>query len=174
MPQSQASFRRLLAKEREKPGREVPIAPEATILLIFWIPPFARPMLQEGALSSRREGQERGLDRQRTSERKEKTMKRYILMLLAGIAIGGLAGCHLGGGAGLHTPRASYLGDGPVAASMRCPQCHGVGCPLCTRGGRMAEGSQLADPGAAQVSYPYYTVRGPRDYLNPNPQGIGP
>lgn len=26
---------------------------------------------------------------------------------------------------------------------------------------------------AAQVAYPYYTVRGPRDFLNPNPPSIG-
>lgn len=31
-----------------------------------------------------------------------------------------------------------------------------------------------AGPPAAQVTYPYYTTRGPRDFLNPNPPSIGP
>ena len=29
-------------------------------------------------------------------------------------------------------------------------------------------------PPQAQVAYPYYTHRGPRDFLNPNPPSIGP
>ena len=28
-------------------------------------------------------------------------------------------------------------------------------------------------PSVAQVTYPYYTTRGPRDFLAPNPRGIG-
>ena len=30
-----------------------------------------------------------------------------------------------------------------------------------------------AGPPSAQVAYPYYTTRGPRDFLNPNPPSIG-
>lgn len=29
-------------------------------------------------------------------------------------------------------------------------------------------------PSAGNVSYPYYTTRGPRDFLSANPRGIGP
>jgi hypothetical protein len=29
-------------------------------------------------------------------------------------------------------------------------------------------------PATPTVAYPYYTVRGPRDFLSPNPRGIGP
>jgi hypothetical protein len=29
-------------------------------------------------------------------------------------------------------------------------------------------------PQQGQVTFPYYTVRGPRDFLNPNPPSIGP
>lgn len=29
-------------------------------------------------------------------------------------------------------------------------------------------------PPSAQITYPYYTTRGPRDFLDPNPRGIGP
>lgn len=31
-----------------------------------------------------------------------------------------------------------------------------------------------AGPPAAQVTYPYYTNRGPRDFLAKNPRNIGP
>jgi hypothetical protein len=30
------------------------------------------------------------------------------------------------------------------------------------------------EPSAAAVAYPYYTVRGPRDFLVDNPPSIGP
>ena len=36
-------------------------------------------------------------------------------------------------------------------------------------------GRQAADPGIGGVAaYPYYTTRGPRDFLDRNPQSIGP
>jgi hypothetical protein len=31
-----------------------------------------------------------------------------------------------------------------------------------------------AGPPTGQVTYPYYTVRGPRDFLAKNPRSIGP
>ena len=31
-----------------------------------------------------------------------------------------------------------------------------------------------AGPSQGAVTYPYYTTRGPRDYLDPNPPSIGP
>jgi hypothetical protein len=33
---------------------------------------------------------------------------------------------------------------------------------------------RYAGPQTGQVVYPYYTTRGPRDFLNPNPPSIGP
>ena len=38
-------------------------------------------------------------------------------------------------------------------------------------GGRRAP--VAGGPPTAQVAYPYYTTRAPRDFLNPNPRGIG-
>ncbi len=50
-----------------------------------------------------------------------------------------------------------------------CPPagCAGRGCA-----GGPAAGQQGGPTGV--VSYPYYTVRGPRDFLETNPQSIGP
>jgi hypothetical protein len=39
--------------------------------------------------------------------------------------------------------------------------------------GRQQDGQQQAGPGGV-VSYPYYTNRGPRDFLETHPQSIGP
>ncbi len=58
------------------------------------------------------------------------------------------------------------------------PECGGHGCGI--RGalaarGRCADGAcedGPAGPPAATVSYPYYTVRGPRDFLSSNPGGV--
>lgn len=35
-------------------------------------------------------------------------------------------------------------------------------------------GAQVAGPPTAQVTYPYYTLRGPRDFLDRDPPSIGP
>lgn len=63
---------------------------------------------------------------------------------------------------------------------------HGDPCRdgLCNRngGGRGNGGNGGGDGGAggyagpsgAAVAYPYYTTRAPRDFLDPNPRGIGP
>jgi len=36
------------------------------------------------------------------------------------------------------------------------------------------EGASDPGPAAAAVAYPYYTLRGPRDFLTNNPPSIGP
>lgn len=71
-----------------------------------------------------------------------------------------------------------------------CNSCNGpIGCRPCRigwqRGGtdyqaslshseyRQGGGAYAAGPAAAQVAYPYYTTRGPRDFLLNNPPTIG-
>jgi hypothetical protein len=68
-----------------------------------------------------------------------------------------------------------------------CSACGGRGCGLCQRvAGRVASGfcphsggypeayNFQPSPPSGQVTYPYYTVRGPRDFLRNNPPSIGP
>ncbi|MGI9429658.1 MAG: hypothetical protein ACR2NM_13435 [Bythopirellula sp.] len=68
-----------------------------------------------------------------------------------------------------------------------CSACGGNGCGLCQRMvGRIASGccphkggypeayNYNPSPPSGQVAYPYYTVRGPRDFLRNNPPSIGP
>jgi len=57
-----------------------------------------------------------------------------------------------------------------------CGGGNGGGCSSC--GGEYQQGgyADAGPPGppSAQVTYPYYTTRGPRDYLTSNPRDIGP
>lgn len=70
-----------------------------------------------------------------------------------------------------------------------CPHCGGQGCNACCHGNTAVNGvvgavldcaqSDAAygfnpGPAVAQTAYPYYTTRGPRDFLMKNPPSIGP
>ncbi|HQU41839.1 MAG: hypothetical protein B7Z73_09120 [Planctomycetia bacterium 21-64-5] len=60
----------------------------------------------------------------------------------------------------------------------RCPGCGKACGPFhrCALLHRRAADEDLGygGPAAAQITYPYYTNRGPRDFLDPNPPSIGP
>ncbi|PQO26441.1 hypothetical protein [Blastopirellula marina] len=61
--------------------------------------------------------------------------------------------------------------------------CHHIGANPCRNPTSVsappaaADGAGAAAMGAGgyspEVTYPYYTTRGPRDFLNPHPYGIG-
>ncbi len=74
-----------------------------------------------------------------------------------------------------------------------CSDCGGGGCASCGsggrgyaggRGGHLPPGCEAANeeanamyaggPPTGAVAYPYYTTRGPRDFLASNPPSIGP
>lgn len=110
-------------------------------------------------------------------------MKRLVLAVVALCVV-----------AGAEVARADYL--------QTCQQCQGTkrhghhqrhaqACPpqgplagLCDffgfgnrgagAGGAGMYGPGMYGPPAPTVGYPYYTVRAPRDFLDPNPRGIGP
>jgi len=78
-------------------------------------------------------------------------------------------------------------GDASCRSGSGCSSCGGRGCGLCQRlVGRVASGfcphaggypeayNYNPSPPTGQVAYPYYTVRGPRDFLRNNPPSIGP
>jgi hypothetical protein len=53
----------------------------------------------------------------------------------------------------------------PSACQGRCP---------CGRAGAGGDEGDAGGPPVGAVTYPYYTVRGPRDFLAKNPPSIGP
>ena len=50
----------------------------------------------------------------------------------------------------------------------------GLGRDPDCRAGRMRRSDTAAGPPTGTITYPYYTVRAPRDFLAPNPPSIGP
>jgi hypothetical protein len=89
-------------------------------------------------------------------------MKRAIFLLTAALLTGFSGGCH-------H----NLCDDG-------CNACGSDGCNGCGgRAGKHYSGPYSEEytdsgPPSAAVTYPYYTTRGPRDFLAKNPRGIGP
>jgi hypothetical protein len=74
-----------------------------------------------------------------------------------------------------------YGGDydcSPYANCGGCGGCGGCGCCAPGPGCCCASGDHRYNfapgPPVAQTAYPYYTVRGPRDFLQNNPQPLGP
>jgi hypothetical protein len=100
-------------------------------------------------------------------------MKRTIFVMLTVAALAMTAGC-----LGRHCRENACPNDNcPQAGDADCPRCRlldGCCCLHRLRGGR--GGQQVGDPGPASgaVAYPYYNLRGPRDFLERNPQSIGP
>jgi hypothetical protein len=107
----------------------------------------------------------------------------------AGCAPGGCPDGAYAGGLGSHTSPCEpfYQGHGPAQRGGLLDQIHAnsmAGGPSVVDGGGMGfgpggpggQGGLQATPpaSAGAVSYPYYTTRGPRDFLSPNPRGIGP
>jgi len=113
-------------------------------------------------------------------------MKRAMLSLLAVVFVAGLVGCvnqhgrrpwACMGGSCAQAPEncqscdeSSSEGYFNPGSGRCCRECGGRGCHLCRRA---CEG-QTAGPSSATVAYPYYTTRGPRDFLANNPPSIGP
>ena len=96
-------------------------------------------------------------------------MRYMVLSLLAAIMIAGSTGCHT---------TAPFVGGGCSGGS--CGQPAEGGCANCSsRGGYRGrkharrEDAGPAGPPVGAVSYPYYTTRGPRDFLMNNPPSIG-
>jgi len=98
-------------------------------------------------------------------------MKRALFVLVALLAVAALTGCaedrmHVrsGGPGGTGVCRNSSGSRNPFAGVWD-------GAGQCDPGGQQALCSR--SPTVA-VTYPYYTVRGPRDFLAQNPRSIGP
>jgi hypothetical protein len=128
-------------------------------------------------------------------------MKRAIFSVLAIVVLAGLTGCisqrgqrptACMGGSCAQAPENCKSCNDPGANSqdpgangqdpgrcVRCRDCDGHGCRLCGGRGFIDRGGNGGDQAAAgpatgAITYPYYTNRGPRDFLAKNPASIGP
>ncbi|MBN2022339.1 MAG: hypothetical protein JW809_06050 [Pirellulales bacterium] len=105
-------------------------------------------------------------------------MRSALFVLFAAVVATGLSGCARDR---CMSPHGRCLIDGSCGHCDDCPEtcqacptdcceeCGGRGCRLCC-------GRPAVDPGpaSAAITYPYYTTRGPRDFLARNPRSIGP
>ncbi len=98
-------------------------------------------------------------------------------------------GCHSRMGGGCRDGSCGLLGGGACSGGA-CgigdtldPSDTGPGGPLAGLHGAKHQGPQshtgpapgpAMGPAQPTYGYPYYTTRGPRDFLNPNPPSIGP
>ena len=107
-------------------------------------------------------------------------MKRALSALLAVTVLVGLIGCAADRARGPGEPRGVGLLRGSCARAPEtagdCDPADMADCGRCGR--RHGRGSPCpegeAGPPIGQVTYPYYTLRGPRDFLDRNPPSIGP
>lgn len=117
-------------------------------------------------------------------------MKRAIFSLMTVAVFVGLVGCisqhgrrpwACMGGSCVQAPENCQSCNEPCdnggdpGRVLRCHGCGGLGCKLCCHG-RAVEAPEAAPSGppTGAVTYPYYTTRGPRDFLAKNPPSIGP
>lgn len=90
-------------------------------------------------------------------------MKSCFLACIALATLVAASGCHLGRG-----NQCNSCGPGGAGG------CGPGGCSVFGGNGGGPPAQPVAGgPPSAQVAYPYYTTRGPRDFLNPNPPSIG-
>jgi len=104
-------------------------------------------------------------------------MKRALFALLAVTVLLGLTGCaHDRMACGPSEPCSAGCMNGSCAkAPETCASCGPGGGAGGGVHGRGLDPQQFTPgPPVGQVTYPYYTLRGPRDFLARNPQGIGP
>jgi hypothetical protein len=99
-------------------------------------------------------------------------MKRTIFVLLTMAALAMTTGC-------LHRQcrdNGCQSGNCPQAEACTADDCGHHCCLFGRHRAREAAPEQAAQPGpqSAAVAYPYYNLRGPRDFLERNPQSIGP
>ena len=109
-------------------------------------------------------------------------MKRAILLLSVVVLLAGLSGCAAqrgnrpskctGGSCAQASENCQSCDNGDNCREqgrLRCRDCSGRGCGRCRETEVVESG-----PPAGAVTYPYYTTRGPRDFLAKNPRSIGP
>ena len=99
-------------------------------------------------------------------------MRNALFLLLAVTVLAALSGCCHGpmGCPGLcGLGKTCQVNSGDCQSCDTCDACGGRGCGLCCRRGPACDG-----PPTGAITYPYYTNRGPRDFLAQDPRGIGP
>jgi len=99
-------------------------------------------------------------------------MKRALLLLVVVLVLAGFSGC-------AQQPVAANGGDPdvqPCACGRRawCWPFRNVCCGPCRERAAAPAAMAPPQPPIEAITYPYYTIRGPRDFLERTPSPIGP
>jgi len=102
-------------------------------------------------------------------------MRSVFFFTLAAVIVVGLSGC----ASDRAWPRhGNPFIDGSCGHCDDCPEaCQSCDCEAgCCEPDCQPRCRPVVDPGppSAAITYPYYTTRGPRDFLARNPRSIGP
>jgi hypothetical protein len=97
-------------------------------------------------------------------------MKYAWLVLLVVVAIGAAGCAHTGM---YCAPKGACMMGSCANAPQGCAPCGGGQCGMGGHGGIGKHCGMLGGRGQT-MPYPYYTLRGPRDFLMKNPQPVGP
>lgn len=153
-----------------------------TVLTIFWTLRVSRPISLQRESCVGRSPTSRGLtpafqptqanDPKYPKESSDMKSKLFLLLAVAAVvSMTGCTCCNWLNGSCANCPETCQSCDG-CAASGACDPCIGCGRLGCHGfGGRRAF---APGPPSGTITYPYYTTRGPRDFLAQNPPGIGP
>jgi hypothetical protein len=168
--------------------------PKEAVLSIFWILRIVRPMSEDGGNGHSRVPILSFPPNLTRAYKELPDMKRALFSVMTLVVLAVLTGCAAQHGRHpvLTSNDACNSGNCNAAAAEGC-QGNGAACEnscdnarpslrdrlnnLCgCRGKERCEqaSQEAAGPANGAVTYPYYTVRGPRDYLAKNPQSIGP
>jgi hypothetical protein len=120
----------------------------------------------------------RTIQRPYSNEKESSDMKRTIFVMLAVVALAVTTGCL--------KRQCRENGCTTGGCSVAEPSCCDRGCTMKDPGHercrllrdrgceQAAPAAPAAGPATGAVAYPYYNLRGPRDFLERNPQSIGP
>ena len=101
-------------------------------------------------------------------------MKHLLLAALVATLVGANTGCCLLDRLACRT-REYPVNLGRGACGPNCNRCGPLGHGGLGGGGIAGhKAAKYAGPATGAVTYPYYTTRGPRDFLAANPRDIGP
>ncbi len=160
----------------------------AAVLSIFWTLAIVGPMSDEGAKTPLSRASILTDPTRKTSAYKESfDMKRAIYSLLTACLLIGLTGCVTRHGRRPLECMGGSCAQAPencLSCDQQCREDPGTVGYFNPRGGRGFRGrdcrgdccEDYVNPGppSGTIAYPYYTIRGPRDFLANNPPSIGP
>jgi len=96
-------------------------------------------------------------------------MKRVIFALVAMFSLSAGVGCH-----SIATTDCGCAACDSGGAIGHAPAGHGLMARLHGRGAGPGAGAEAGGAPMHTYNYPYYTLRGPRDFLMANPPNLGP